>query len=114
MPFLRIETNVPLTAERAEPLLAAATNAVSTGLGKPERYVMIALEQNARLMFAGSTEPAAMLELSGIDLQAEQAPPLAASLCSLMHAQAQVAEDRVFIIFTSVERQMWGWNAGTF
>lgn len=114
MPFLRIQTNAPLAPNRADELLAAATKAVSSGLGKPERYVMIALEPDRLLMFAGSKAPAAILELSGIDLDKAQASRLAGSLCSLLEEQAQVAKDRVFIIFTSVERRMWGWNATTF
>lgn len=65
-------------------------------------------------MFSASTAPAAILELSGIDLDARQASSLAVSLCSLVQEQTGMTTDRVFIIFTSVERQMWGWNAGTF
>jgi phenylpyruvate tautomerase len=114
MPFLRIQTNVPLATDRADELLAAATKTVSSGLGKPERYVMIALEPDRLLMFAGTAEPAAILELAGIDLDEGQAARLAASLGALLEEQAGVAKDRVFIIFTSVERRMWGWNATTF
>lgn len=114
MPFLRIETNAPLSGERADDILAAATKAVSAGLGKPEAYVMIALQPAHHLMFAATTAPAAILELAGIDLDESQAPRLAASLCSLLEEQAEVPKDRVFIIFTSVERKMGGWNAITF
>lgn len=114
MPFLRIQTNASLDGDRADELLAAATKTVSAGLGKLESYVMVALEPDSLLMFAGSRGPAAMLELAGIDLAQGQAGALASSLCSLMEERAEVAKDRVFIIFTSVERRMWGWNAGTF
>lgn len=74
---------------------------------------MIALEPGSSLMFAGSKEPAAMLELSRIDLDGGQASRLAVSLCTLLEEQAKVAKDRVFIIFTSVDRRMWGWNTST-
>ena len=54
-----------------------------------------------------------MLELSRIDLDGGQASRLAVSLCTLLEEQAKVAKDRVFIIFTSVDRRMWGWNTST-
>lgn len=114
MPFLRIQTNVAIAAETVGTVLAAASKTVAAGLGKPDRYVMVTVEPERPMIFAGSTAPTAILELSGIGLPAGQAPALSQALCTLLEAEVGIARDRVFVIFTAVDSTMWGWNGHTF
>ena len=68
MPFLKIQTNQPLEGPAAKSLAAKASGRVAELLGKPESYVMVTVETNTAMQFAGSDEPLAYLELKSIGL----------------------------------------------
>ncbi len=114
MPLLRIETNVTADEDQCQTLITEASQTVARELGKPEQYVMVALEPNARMLFAGGPAPLAYLELRSIGLAENQTAPLSAALCDLMERTLGIRKDRVFINFASVPPAMWGWNGGTF
>ncbi len=114
MPYLRIQTNQPLSATQQQNLLKSASNTVATALGKPERYVMIEINDNTPMMFAGTDEPLAYLELKSIDLPVDKTTSLSASLCAMLNSSTGIAKDRVYIEFSSADRPMWGWDSKTF
>jgi len=114
MPLLRIQTNIPLTDEKTNALASSASRAVADMLGKPERYVMISVEENPAMLFGGSDQPLAYLELKSIGLPENRTPELSATLAELLQQQLDLAADRVYIEFTDAPRAFWGWNAGTF
>lgn len=114
MPFLRIQTNQPLTEGEARALAARASVLVAEQLGKPERYVMISAESNPAMQFAGSDAPLAYLELKSIGLPESQTADLSHALCEMLVDTAGIDPDRVYIEFTDAPRKMWGWNSGTF
>ncbi len=114
MPLLRIETNQALETDRRAALLAAASAGVAGLLGKPERYVMVSLTHNPDMLFAGSDEPLAYLELKSIGLPRARTAELSATLCALMGEHIGIPADRVYIEFADAERALWGWNGATF
>ena len=99
MPFLRIQTNHPLTEADARSLAGASSALVAEQLGKPERYVMTSVETNPSMQFAGSDAPLAYLELKSIGLP---------------ESITGIASERIYIEFADAPRKMWGWNGGTF
>lgn len=114
MPYLRIETNVELDQQQVDTLLGSASQAIAQQLGKPERYVMVEVVGGARLLFNGSRDPAAYVELKSIGLPESQTQPLSRFLCEFLQSQLKVAPDRVYIEFIDIPRKYWGWNGSTF
>ena len=114
MPYLKIQTNRPLAGDDATALIADASRTVAEALGKPESYVMVALEPERTMLFAGDDAPLAFIELKSIGLTEGQAPALSAALCAVVDRALGVPKDRVFIEFAAVPRSFWGWNGGTF
>lgn len=114
MPLLRIQTNVALAPGAGEALIRGASSAVAAALGKPERYVMVILDAAPAMLFAGTSEPAAFLELRSIGLPGKRTEELSAVLTELATTELGVAGERVYINFQDVPRHLWGWNAGTF
>jgi phenylpyruvate tautomerase PptA (4-oxalocrotonate tautomerase family) len=114
MPLLKITTNQSLEQERMGELLKQASASVAAMLGKPERYVMISIEHNPRMLFAGSDEALAYLELKSIGLPDDQTKQISHALCQLMEQQLGVRAERVYIEFSAAERHLWGWNSSTF
>ncbi len=114
MPMLKIQTNQPLTAQQRQALVSKASQTVAALLGKPERYVMVSLEQNPDMLFGGNDEPLAYLELKSIGLPENQTPQLSGELARLLHEELGLAADRIYIEFADAPRAMWGWNGSTF
>ena len=114
MPLLKIHTNQTIDETLRAALLKKASQTVAEQLGKPERYVMVALEADRPMLFAGSDAPLAYLELKSIGLPIQATPKLSQALCALMAEQLNLSQDRVYIEFADAVPQMWGWNGATF
>ncbi|MEJ2359824.1 MAG: phenylpyruvate tautomerase MIF-related protein [Gammaproteobacteria bacterium] len=114
MPYLKIQTNHTIDADRSADLIQSASRLVADGLGKPERYVMVALEPPVPMVFAGSPEPTVFMELKSIGLPESKTAQLSESLCQLINSELGVPADRVYIEFQDAPRKMWGWDSGTF
>jgi phenylpyruvate tautomerase PptA (4-oxalocrotonate tautomerase family) len=112
MPYLKIVTNQEITDHSA--LLKRASQLVAEQLGKPERYVMVESQSNRNMLFAGSSQPLAYLELKSIGLPAAITTELSAALATLMKEELGISKDRVYIEFNDAPRNMWGWNGSTF
>lgn len=114
MPYLKIQSNVAIDETDATRLLAEASKQVAQELGKPENYVMVALEPPQPMLFAGSNDPLAYLELKSIGLPQSKTSALSATLCSLIEEQLGIPAARIYIEFTDAPRAMWGWDNETF
>lgn len=114
MPMLKIQTNSPVAAEDKMALATLASGIVAEILGKPERYVMVSIEENPSMLFGGSDVPLAYLELKSIGLPESQTSEFSARLANLLEEQLGLPSDRVYIEFSDAPRSMWGWNGGTF
>ena len=114
MPLLKIQTNQTIDETTATALIRDASASVAELLGKPERYVMVSLEHNPDMLFGGSDDPLAYLELKSIGLPESMTTDLSSSLCGLLNRSLDLPADRIYIEFADAARHMWGWNGGTF
>lgn len=114
MPLLKIQTNQALDTNAGKALAAAASGVVADMLGKPESYVMVSVEHNPAMLFAGSDEPLAYLELKSIGLPQDKTTAFSAALAELVQTHLGVSAGRVYVEFANAERHLWGWNGGTF
>ena len=114
MPYLKIQTNKPIDGAASQPFLKKASRLVANELGKPEDYVMVGLGPSTAMLFAGSGEPAAFVELRAIGLPANKTGDLSRVLCELIESELGIAKDRVFINFADYPANLWGWNGETF
>lgn len=114
MPYLNLQTNISLSAEQRQSLMARCSSLVAEVLGKPEQYVMVALKDGEPMLFAGSTDPLAYLELKSIGLQADKTKVFARSFCGFVSAELGIPGERVYVKFNDAQRSMWGWNGDTF
>jgi phenylpyruvate tautomerase len=114
MPYLKIQTNLPLTKKAERAILKTASTLVAEELEKPEEFVMIALETDTPMLFAGSDDPVAFLELKAVGLPVRHTKRLSRALCSLIERHLGIAKDRVYVKFIAVKHGMWGWKGDTF
>ena len=114
MPYLKLNTNLAVDDERSPKLLSQLSQCVAQETGKPERYVLIELNTEIPMLFAGSDKPLAYLECKSIGLSSRQAKALSASLCHLLESYLSISPERIYIEFSNCPAELWGWNGSTF
>lgn len=114
MPYLLIQTNSTPTSAAQAALVRHLSARLANWLGKPEQYVMVAIQPGTTMSFAGSDELCAYLELKSIGLPESQLPELSAQLSRAMADELGISTDRIYIEFSAAEPQWWGWNCTTF
>jgi phenylpyruvate tautomerase PptA (4-oxalocrotonate tautomerase family) len=113
MPYLKIQTNLPVGKKSEQTILRNASALVAIELDKPEEMVMIALEANTTMLFAGSDDPVAFLELKSVGLPGRKTKKLSRALCGLIEEHLGISKERVYVKFIDVNRGMWGWKGDT-
>jgi phenylpyruvate tautomerase len=114
MPYLMIQTNLPLGKKAERAILKNASTLIAEQLEKPESFVMIAMETDTPMLFAGSDDPVAFLELKSVGLPARKTKDLSEALCQLVEGHLGIPRDRVYVKFIDVKGHMWGWKGDTF
>ncbi|MFP4474992.1 MAG: phenylpyruvate tautomerase MIF-related protein [Desulfatibacillaceae bacterium] len=114
MPFFRIQTNREMEDRAKEEFFTRATVFVASTLGKPEKVVMVELDTGRDMSFAGTTEPAAYVELKSIGLPAVSLNDYATRIFKFLQEELAVPPDRVFVDFADLPRERFAWNGKTF
>ena len=112
MPLLQIKTNTSIAQQHE--LAKAISQKAAEILGKPESYVMVTIDDQQTLIFAGTDEPAAYVELKSINLPESETAQISSQLCELIHTETDIEPGRIYIEFSNAQRHMWGWNGATF
>ncbi|MGF1492113.1 MAG: phenylpyruvate tautomerase MIF-related protein [Microcoleaceae cyanobacterium] len=115
MPLIKVQTSItaPEKAE-ADKLLKQLSALLAQQLGKPESYVMTALEANVPMTFAGTPEPTCYVEIKSIGLPTEKAKPMSQEFCQALNQVLGIPIERIYIEFADVPRALWGWKGTTF
>jgi len=113
MPVLSIDTNIKIEKGLGQ-TLRELSQLCSNLLGKPEQYVMVQLNDEQNLIFAGSNEPAANCSLTSLDLTDEHTKDYSEAICSYLEDRLEIPANRIYIEFKSPQRSLFGWNKSTF
>jgi phenylpyruvate tautomerase len=114
MPLLKLETNVALSADKQDSLLAALSRTVAHVIGKPEQYVMVAYSHTPMLM-SGRKGEAALVDVRSIGgLSNVVNQKLTQQISQILKAELGAAPERIYLCFTDVSPENWGWNGDTF
>lgn len=114
MPYVSIQTNVTVNEDQTPVLLRKVSAAAAEMLGKPESYVMVALQAPVPMVFGGNDQPLAYLQLKSLGLPESSTPGFSRALCELIQSELDIPAERIYIEFSNPDRHMWGWNSKTF
>lgn len=116
MPLIKVQTSVSgPTAADTETLLKSLSASLAKHLGKPESYVMTALEPGVSMTFGGTTEPVCYVEIKSIGTMApDKTQAMSQDFCQTLSSALGVPANRIYIEFADARGAMWGWNGSTF
>jgi phenylpyruvate tautomerase len=114
VPLLKVTTSVPPAAGHAK-LLANLSHLIAERLGKPESYMMMAIEHPTLMTFAGTTDPTCFVELKNVGrFRPELTRRLSEELCEHLSQGLGVQKSRIYIEFSDAEGYLWGHDGATF
>lgn len=114
MPLMKLQVSVPITDDKKDKVLPGMVAAVTKATGKPEAYMMVSVE-TADVRMAGKKEPAAYADVRGIGgFNAKVNAQITKDTCDLLNRELGIKPDNVYVTFTDVAAQNWGWNGSTF
>ena len=113
MPFINAKFSDTVTPEK-EIEIKSALGEASTLLGKPERYLMVEIEDNRRLYFGGrNDQPIAYFDVSLLHSAPRQSyEKLTARLCEIAKEYMNVDGSNVYVKFEETEN--WGYDSFMF
>lgn len=114
MPYLKIQTNVPVPDNEVADLLRSASKLMAAKLGKPESYVMIHLQAGQSMLFAKSDDACAFVELKSLGLPEYEGKKLSDTICGFLKETLRVDPARIYIEMSDHPSKLWGWNSTTF
>ncbi len=112
MPFFKISTSKTLTGETKNTAIKAMHKLVAKELGKPDKFIMTAIQAEMVMHFGETDDAAAFVEFKSIGLP--DTKKLAAAICDLVQQYLDLPPDRVYIEFTDEPRDKFGYNGTTF
>lgn len=114
MPYFSIQTNQPIAETTVIDLGKKASAFIAGIVGKPEAYVMTAINPGTAMTFAGNDAPTAFVELKSLGLAEDQCNRLAEKISAFIQNELGIEPNRVFIDFAEVPRTRFAWNGNTF
>jgi phenylpyruvate tautomerase PptA (4-oxalocrotonate tautomerase family) len=114
MPYFSIDTNQTLDQASTQEIMKKASSLIAGILGKSESYVMISIKPGTPLTFAGTNDPAAFVRLKSIGFPKDRCSEFSEKICGFIAQELGVPQDRIFIDFKDLERNLFGWNGKTF
>lgn len=113
MPFINAKFSTPVSPEKEIALKTALGEAI-TLLGKPERYLMVEIQDNRRLYFGGeNSAPIAFFDVSLLHSAPRASyEKLTARLCEIAKDVMGVDGSNVYVKFEETEN--WGYDGFMF
>ncbi len=113
MPYLKIETNQMLDDETAQTLASKTSAFIAELIGKPEQWVMVAIDSGVPMAYAGNNEATGFVELKSIGLPEDRCAAFSQALCEFLNTELLIAQNRIYIEFKDISRSLFGWNGDT-
>ena len=115
MPLLKLETSVAISQEKKTSLSTSLSKILAQDTGKSESHCMIVIEDGASVMMAQKQGPGAFVDIRGIGgLTGSVNRKLSRSVCTLLQKECGIPPEAVYLNFTDVKAENWGFNNSTF
>ena len=109
MPFINVKTNLEVSDEKEKKIKSSLGQAITAIPGKSEGWLMVGIQDNYKLYFRGTDEPAAMVEVSIFgNPSSDSLEILTSNITGIILNDLGISTDRVYVSYVTTEN--WGWN----
>ncbi|MBQ8182672.1 MAG: hypothetical protein IJ025_02075 [Clostridia bacterium] len=110
MPYINLKTTKMLTPENCENLKSAFGKAIECFPGKTENWLMVGLEDGARLWFKGdASQDSAIVDVELLgNVSKESSETMTVKVCNILQKELGISPDRVYVKYKGYAD--WGWN----
>ena len=114
MPYINLKTTKKLTEENCEKVKAAFGKAIECFPGKSEAYLMVGIEDGAKLWFRGdATQDSAIVDVELLgSVNPSASEDMTVAVCEILEKELNIAPDRVYVKYKGYTE--WGWNKANF
>ena len=114
MPYINVKVTEKLSCEKQTELKCTLGKAIEAIPGKTETYLMVCIEDDQKIWFAGDdSKPSAFVDVRILGhAKPEDFSRMTDELCSVLQTLVGVAPSRVYVTYAEVEN--WGWNGRNF
>ena len=113
MPFINIKTNAAVSADKEENIKTAMGQAITAIPGKSESWLMVGIEPEYKLWFKGTSDPAAMVQVSIYGTADRSAKnKLTGKISEIIGNELGISPSRIYVSYTDIPD--WGWNGANF
>ena len=113
MPFINIKTNATVSADKEENIKTAMGQAITAIPGKSESWLMVGIEPEYKLWFKGTSDPAAMVQVSIYGTADRSAKnKLTGKISEIIGDELGISPSRIYVSYTDIPD--WGWNGANF
>ena len=113
MPYIHLSANVPIPEHTGEAIKTQLGHAIQALPGKSEDWLMVRIGGEEALWFAGSDEPAAMVQVSIYGAAgADDYDTLTGRITEILDGTLGIPPERVYVQYSETEH--WGWNGRNF
>ena len=113
MPFINIKTNAAVSAEKEDSIKSAMGQAITAIPGKSESWLMVGIEPEYKLWFKGTSDPAAMVNVSIYGTADRSAKnKLTGKISEIIGDELGISPSRIYVSYTDIPD--WGWNGANF
>ncbi|MBQ9326180.1 MAG: hypothetical protein IJ246_10425 [Clostridia bacterium] len=113
MPMIHAVTNAAVSPAQQETIRRDWGEAIALLPGKSEKWLMLEIEGQRCLYFAGTDAPCAMVHVS---LYGKSAPDaydaLTQRITETIHHTLSIPKDRIYVAYHETDH--WGWNGANF
>ncbi|MCX7003736.1 MAG: phenylpyruvate tautomerase MIF-related protein [bacterium] len=112
MPFISITTNVTLTTQHEVRIKSETARIMNDIAGKPEEWLMIAIQPATLLFFQGTSDPrTAYVEIKYIGaFAAELKEKIVKGIAKLLQEEIGVSPDRLYVHYAGSSAADWAWS----
>lgn len=116
MPLIRVQTSISAPDKTdIDALLQSLSSTLAQQLGKPESYVMTAFQPDMAMTFAGTSDPACLIEIKSVGtMGGSKTKSMSQTFCQMVEKTLGIPQNRTYIDFVDSPGAMWGWNGATF
>ena len=113
MPFISMKTNASVPAKTGTSIRSGLGEAIRLLPGKTESWLMLSLEDQLPMAFAGTEDPCAMVQ---VQVYGHQEPSsynrLTEAVTALLSKELGIDPSRIYVAYQ--ETMNWGWNGSNF